>query len=725
MNPAPGCPAPDDLTAYAADGLPAAARDRLAAHLQACAACRARLADARTDALALGDRSGPRAAAGGGTVSWPATVGLTAAGPETPTGSEQPTVPAGAPAVPTVAAAGGPPGRLRDYQLLDKIGQGGMGAVYRARHTRLDRVVALKVLPAAHLDDPAAVARFQREMKAVGKLDHENIVRATDAGEESGAHFLVMELVPGRSLAELVRARGRLPVADACELARQTAVGLAHAHAHGLVHRDVKPSNLLVTPQGRVKILDLGLALLQEGPAAGADRTVTGMVMGSFDYIAPEQTADAHAVDGRADQYSLGCTLYHLLAGHPPFHGRGFTTSLQKLQAHALSAVPPLRGLRPDVPEALAAVLDRLLAKDPARRYPDAAAAAAALAPFAAGADLPALVAAPDHPADPLAGTVTLPGGRRRPRRWPVVAAGLVLLAGLVAGVAVLLLQSREGSPERRAKDDHLPVRPAAPPRHLALVGADLAELRAWVKGLRQTGHQPVFINTYVEAGTPRTVALAVRPDKPVPWEVTLDLDQEADQKAFDDFLAQGYMVVSECGYPVGDAARFHCFFARDGSDRSSYLVEEVKGLRKKLAELADDKCRAVEVTTFRVGDERSFCVVTEPDQGNPGLVRIDLTAEQYQAFLDECSTRGLQPVSVSVLEEDGKPLFTVVAHPARPGVKWRERHGLTRAQLLKENERLAGQGYHPILMPGYVVKGQVYFLGFWVRDPPAEKPRP
>jgi serine/threonine protein kinase len=280
-------------------------------------------------------------------------------------------------------------GQLREYILLEKIAQGGMGAVYRAVHKRLDKIVALKTLPAERMSNPNAVARFTREMKAIGKLNHPNIVQATDAGEVDGIHFLVMEYVDGTDLSIAAHRLGPLPVATACEITRQAALGLAHAHEQGLIHRDVKPSNLLLSAAGQVKLLDLGLALLQGRFSDEGGDTVAGMVMGTFDYMAPEQAEDAHAVTARADVYSLGCTLYHLLTGRAPFAARA--TPALKLRAHASEAVPGVRAARPAVSPALEAIVLRMLAKKPADRFASAAEVAIALAPFSAGADLPGI----------------------------------------------------------------------------------------------------------------------------------------------------------------------------------------------------------------------------------------------------------------------------------------------------------------------------------------------
>ena len=282
---------------------------------------------------------------------------------------------------------------LGQYQLLEKLGEGGMGTVYRALHTRLEKVVAVKVLPAGRGNDPEAIARFDREMRAVGRLDHPNIVRAFDAGEVGGSHYLVMELVDGQDLGTIVRCIGPLPVADACEAVRQAALGLDHAHSHGLVHRDVKPSNLMVSRQGEVKLLDLGLARLAEQVPAEVELTSRGQMMGTFDYMAPEQGSDSHAVDHRADVYALGATLYKLLAGRAPFAGPQYDTPMRRLTALATEAPTSIRQIRPDVPKSLARLIHRMLARDPDRRTATAAEVAELLASFTDGANLAELVA--------------------------------------------------------------------------------------------------------------------------------------------------------------------------------------------------------------------------------------------------------------------------------------------------------------------------------------------
>lgn len=283
--------------------------------------------------------------------------------------------------------------QIGPYRLLEKLGEGGMGAVYRALHTKLDRVVALKLLPPQSLQSPAAVARFEREMRMVGKLDHANIVRATDADEEQGQHYLAMEYVAGVDLAELVRRVGPLPIPAACELVRQAAIGLQHAHDHGMVHRDIKPSNVMLTMRGEVKILDLGLAMVTDAVDHAA-LTSTGQAMGTLDYMAPEQCDDSHAVDRRADIYSLGAMLYKLLTGEPIYAGANRATPLQKLRAIATEDPPPIQRRRSDIPDALAAIVAHMVARDPAARFASASEVAAALAPLADNSELQSLIGA-------------------------------------------------------------------------------------------------------------------------------------------------------------------------------------------------------------------------------------------------------------------------------------------------------------------------------------------
>ncbi|MBL8797604.1 MAG: serine/threonine protein kinase [Planctomycetia bacterium] len=296
---------------------------------------------------------------------------------------------------------------LGSCAVQEELGAGGMGVVYKALHRGLNKPVAVKVLPPAVSANPSAVKRFRREALASARLMHPNLVAALDTGEEQGVHFLVLEFVDGCDLGRQVKEHGPLPLAEALDCVLQAGAGLACAHAAGIVHRDVKPHNLIRDSRGTVKVLDLGLARLdavdgQRGDDSGTDSlTKTGSFMGSCDYIAPEQAMNIKSADHRADIYSLGCTLHFLLTGRPPYTGE---TGMEKIFAHREKPIPTL----PGVPRGVQAAFRRMMAKKPEERF---ATMAEALAALRAGS------------------------GRRR--RW-LSAAGIGAAAAVLLGVALV-----------------------------------------------------------------------------------------------------------------------------------------------------------------------------------------------------------------------------------------------------------------------------------------------
>lgn len=265
------------------------------------------------------------------------------------------------------------------YRLLERLGAGGMGAVYLCEHIRMGRKVALKILPVQQAEDPASLARFYREARAVARLDHPNIVRAHDIDQDDKLHFIVLEFVDGCNLHDFIRRNGTLTFERAAHYIHQAALGLQHAHEAGLVHRDIKPGNLLLDRQGVVKLLDMGLArFFHEDSPAFVKEFEVGYIIGTGDYIAPEQIVDSR-VDIRADIYSLGGTLYYLLTGKSPFQEG---TNAQKIIWHQVRHPKSLRILRPDVPEEFVQVFERIVAKEPGRRYQTPIELAQALLPF-------------------------------------------------------------------------------------------------------------------------------------------------------------------------------------------------------------------------------------------------------------------------------------------------------------------------------------------------------
>jgi serine/threonine protein kinase len=361
--------------------------------------------------------------------------------------------------------------RLGEYELLEPIGRGGMGTVYRARHTQMHRTVAIKLLPRWCQADKRAIERFQREIKLVAQLDHPNVVRAFDAGETGGERFLVMEYVTGLDLSELVRRCGPPPLADACELVRQAAVALQYVHEHGLIHRDVKPSNLMLAVLGQVKLLDLGLAFVT---GHGDELTDPGQMMGTLDYMAPEQASSSHDVDARVDVYGLGATLYTLLCGAAPLASSQQDTPAKKLTALTHGRIPSIRRRRPDIPRSLAAVVHRALSKRPEQRYGTPRELARALEPFCAGCNLATLQQQATRPAACV----------------PWAEQSLVSTSRLVSGASVGT--SPASSP--RFPRSSLPIRRRINKRVLACVGTAAILILAGVTIVIRRGGQETTV---------------------------------------------------------------------------------------------------------------------------------------------------------------------------------------------------------------------------------------
>lgn len=391
---------------------------------------------------------------------------------------------------------------LGPYILLERLGEGGMGTVFKARHQHLDRVVALKVIRKERLANPTVAKRFQREVKAAASLAHANIVLAYDADEVDRTSFLVMEYVDGFDLGRLVKEKGPLPVGLACDAARQAALGLQHAYEKGMVHRDIKPSNLLRTRAGVVKVLDMGLARVAEEDDGSSLLTQEGSVVGTPDFISPEQALDSRKIDIRSDLYSLGGTLYFLLTGQAPFPGG---TALEKLLKHRLEQPTPVEKLRPQVPMRVAVIVQKLLEKKPEDRYQTPAEAAQALAAclskaagkepgvqeVAAGAsavaeDVPTVAEGSQPTDDPRRLRAAQRQGRWRRR--------LLLGGGVLAGGVCLVLGLRFGlrsdpagttAPVPAKKDDpaalawgDLQARPRGTPAELDQVRQGVLDLR-------------------------------------------------------------------------------------------------------------------------------------------------------------------------------------------------------------------------------------------------------
>jgi serine/threonine-protein kinase len=268
-------------------------------------------------------------------------------------------------------------GRQLDHVRLEEfVGGGGMGAVFRAWDTSLYRTVAVKVLSTYQVGDVESQRRFQTEARSAARLDHPNIARVHYVGEDDGIRYIVFEYIDGTNVRDLAHINGPLPVGEAINYTLQIANALAHAWEREVVHRDIKPSNILITGDGLAKLVDMGLARLEHLDGADQEETTTGVTLGTFDYISPEQARNPRDADTRSDIYSLGCTLYYMLTGQVPFPEG---SAVQKLLQHQSAAPPDVRELRPDVPDMLAEVMSKMLAKRPEDRFANPHELAAAL----------------------------------------------------------------------------------------------------------------------------------------------------------------------------------------------------------------------------------------------------------------------------------------------------------------------------------------------------------
>ncbi len=363
-------PSDQTLNAYGLGKLDDASAGPVSKHLEDCDSCQRRVAELSSDEF-LGRLQNAQVKSDRSAADWPPF------GASSTEGARGPVVPP--PPVDTL-----PPELVDhpDYEIVRELGRGGMGVVYLARNKLMGRLEVLKVVGGQLVERPGVRDRFLREVQSAAKLQHRNIVTAYSATRLGESIVLAMEFIDGEDLAKMVKSRGPLPVVHACYFIYQAALGLQHAHERGMVHRDIKPANLIFALEGKkgvVKVLDFGLAKVTSEGQADSGLTREGQMLGTPDFIAPEQIRDAQSADIRADIYSLGCTLYYLLTGGPPFRGDHLW---DLYQAHFSMDAGPLNLVRPEVPVELAAVVAKMMAKEPGRRFQTPGEVAQALVPF-------------------------------------------------------------------------------------------------------------------------------------------------------------------------------------------------------------------------------------------------------------------------------------------------------------------------------------------------------
>ena len=639
------------------------------------------------------------------------------------------------------------------YRVLKLLGQGGMGAVYLAEHLVMGRRVALKTIGAQFLTNREAVGRFHRRGKrAAAKLAHPNVVAAYDADQAGGLHFLVMEYVDGLSVADYARRKGALPIDQACAIVSHAAVGLQHAHEQGLIHRDVKPANLMLTSKGQVKVLDFGLAQFarQEDAHADAAQTASGTVLGTADYIAPEQTSSSRTVDIRADVYSLGCTLYYLLAGRVPFPDG---TVIDKLIHHATDTPPALSSLRPALPPELVAVVEKMMAKRPEDRYQKPAEVVQALRPFTSPGRTPPV--APPSPlarsseektqpfVDASAGVkrAKVRRGRERQKRVIVLVAGLAA-ALMVAGLVALgLIFSRTGAPgtgSTAMTETPPPARAVVwtgkgrthtflAPDHTTpafggildfreVAGATPKEFHDWQAGLGPD-FRVSFLSNRNGVGPPLFNGVAVRDRTPVPVRVFTNLTDDEAAKVGDRLKAEGL----DLDY------RFHCAYAEAGQYRHSMLWAPGTGdgylwygtfdfAKGKVEEERNDHKRPCALDAATVGDDRLYHAFGAGDGGGAWKAFLSLTPDHLLSTVEEYRVKGQRP-DVMAPHWDGERFrFMLVVRDNPEPVDWRLQIDMTLQDYKKVSAEEKEQGRFPLLLTSYGDEAAVKYAALWMR---------
>jgi serine/threonine protein kinase len=651
-----------------------------------------------------------------------------------------------------------------------------MGAVYLAEHLVMGRRVALKTINASLLSSAGSLARFHREVQAAAKLAHANVVTAHDAERSGDVHFLVMEFVEGVNLADFVRDKGPLTVPRACGAVCQAALGLQHAHEKGLVHRDIKPANLMLTNKGRVKVLDFGLAhfVRQEEACRDGELTGSGVILGTADFIAPEQTASGRSVDSRADIYSLGCTLYFLLTGRVPFPGG---TVIEKMIRHAADDPPSISGVRPDLPPALATAVHKMMAKRPEDRFQTPVEVVRALRPFVAGATdqtIPLAAAASEtaptieaaraaantleSPFEGLDLSNSLPGepARQRParkapgpRRVRIIVGGGVVLAVLVA-VVFALPAGRSGPSDSRADKTGHPAPVTGPPdakktapRESSLAtfddparvpsivvdfreahGKSLPELREWEKQIGKE-FRLFHLSTQFAAREPTFTAVSIRETDPIEHSPMLYHDcSEKDLAVIWDKM---------CGEKVPPADRYRmsnvCRFVKDGENRGSeiwtrpaYDFYHWIGSLDTVLTVAEDKRAAgfrPEYLSYDVnaaGDGVFHLVTVANLTKRDWKVIRDLTETDLTREADEYRHKGWRADLIAVYADGERTRFVlgVVDNPAK--IDWHLRAGMTSADYAAA---LAGdnkEGLFPLDVAAYGTDASTRYAAVWVR---------
>jgi serine/threonine protein kinase len=587
------------------------------------------------------------------------------------------------------------------YAVLDKLGVGGMGMVFKAQHRRLKQVVALKILPPSLTRNPELVQRFHREAEMVAKLNHPNIVRAIDADDAGGTHFLVMEFVEGTNLSKLVRNRGVLSPAKALETMIQAAQGLAVAHEGGIIHRDIKPSNLMIDATGVVKILDLGLARLTgEDSPDGDALTLSGSLMGTVDYMSPEQAFDPRLADARSDIYSLGCTLYFLLTAAEPFRAPSL---MQRLLAHRDQPAPSVRQRRPDVSVALERLFHKMVAKDPKDRPSSMAelieqfGACKAAAGIATTRNPRPLMIFDDRvrsaPPTPPVAIPESPSAHIDPTPLPRM-------------VAADLDTPRSGSGIRLEDKKH---------KIFTIYETDILGLHSWVEFVRSRGAMPQAVSVYESGERPAFAAIALPNRRGAPWDFTTHSEMYQFNTYSNTMESRGFKLSLYSAYQVASRSGVIGVFRKTNDAIHQVLGVQLSAVHATLERIEKSAYRLINLTAYPTPEGRRFAVFSSSPSIYPQRYAYELTVDALKVFASRAKVDGYLPISLTASPIGDTSCFSIILEKvADRGCEMS--FGLTQETLANEFDRRMKRGFSPIVFCGFNHANSVLYNVGWIQ---------
>ncbi len=588
------------------------------------------------------------------------------------------------------------------YIVLEKLGVGGMGMVFKAQHRRLKQVVALKILPPSLTRNPELVQRFHREAETAAKLNHRNIVRAIDADEAGGMHFLVMEFVDGINLSKLVKTRGVRSPAKALDAIIQAAQGLAVAHNEGIVHRDIKPSNLMIDASGVVKILDLGLARLNNEDSPDGDAiTLSGALMGTVDYMSPEQAFDPRLADARSDMYSLGCTLYFLLTAGDPYVGASL---MQRLLAHRDQPVPSVRQRRPDVSVALDELFRKMVAKDPKDRpasmteLVDRLEACKATAVSSTARNPRPLMIFDDRnridpPATPPDAIADEPEVHVDPTPLP----------RLVAGD---LENPRSGSGIRHEdKKQNIYI----------IYDTDIFGFCSWVEFVRSRDAMPAGISVFEVGQRPIFAAIALPNRKGVAWDFMTHAEMYQFNIYSNTMASRGFKLSLFDAYRVASRSGIISHFRKTDDTIDPALGIDLPDVNASLERIGKSAHRLIHLAGYPTSEGRRFAVISSGSSLRPQLYAYELTFEALKGFASRAQVNGYLPISLTASSVGETSRFSIILEKvADRGCELT--FGLTQEALASEFDRRIKRGFSPIVFCGFTHEKSVLYNVGWIQ---------